>query len=1055
MFSHYRQITTILIVLGLVATGLAFVTSSNNNSNPVNRPEFPPPASYQVPVFIKNNLSTPIVGPFEEMIVINSTQYSQWENSNLSNVFFESGNHTNVIPSWLESGNSSSDNNTTYWLRINSTLPSQTTLVVDLAFGTLGVNFFNNYATGEAPQLSTVYGQYDDGSHVFNFYDNFSGTVLKGSLWSSTGSFAISNGITFTTGSSILTSKGVFGSPGFVEAYGVMNTPQSTNQTSYFLGGAGFGNGGMNLVAPVMTTGWAENDTNGLGLSIWNGNGNAYTYNFSRNLNVSRYHLFGTGYLNSTHTVGAVDNVIENSSSVGIGTTSPLNVTIGFQSSNFPQTNHFYWIFERNATSNGQNLPFQVGGQTVTITESGLPSGTFWTSNILNVINLFPNGGLIPINSTSAVLPNGEFNFTLSSSNNLYVPENRTSNFTVSGSPVTVKVRFVLNTYEILFTESGLPTGSSWTANFSNTTYASQSSTINLTMANGTHSVQFSTTSGYIPYPGTLSFTVSGHPAEQEVIFQSPSNASYIHASSTILPSQGVVYPDYWNPSYATTSLYSVSLDPANNRLFYIGFNFPVNTYLGVMNLSSGSSKQENLSQLPIAVYYDPSSGLLYVGFENGSAAAFYPDNLTTAFRMSFPNLSGTPFTIIPSTDSSMLYAFGYNNSNQSQGFLYSFLPDGTEVGNVTFHNLTSKDIFYFFSANYVGLAPPVTGNRLVITNNTGILAVNATTGSETYVPTPVGFIPYVAAQYGEGSNFIIGNQGGNGSVIFNLSGMSVRTGPAIKGTVTAAVFDPQNGLEYVSSFPGKGNATLPVGNISAVYANNGTIAATAPSMNQSSLVLDAQGQTLLSPDLIGTTGVVHAYSLIRGYKATFSETGLQSGTTWYVNITGEPSSGPIAAGSSYSTVLFNGTYSFGAGTSFKTEHFPGGKYTVSGSNVTESVAFTPVLFGVTFQEKGLPVGTKWVVVINGQEYNSTSSRLVVNLTNGTYSYTVKGVSGYSVANQSGTFNVTGSQPQEQVVFSRQNGQPGSPVPLIVLAAGGSAVVAAILVLYYWKRRKP
>jgi hypothetical protein len=62
---------------------------------------------------------------------------------------------------------------------------------------------------GEAPQLSSTYGQYDDGASVFNFYDNFAGTSLNTSKWSNVGSsgtagstsgISVNNGLALTGG---------------------------------------------------------------------------------------------------------------------------------------------------------------------------------------------------------------------------------------------------------------------------------------------------------------------------------------------------------------------------------------------------------------------------------------------------------------------------------------------------------------------------------------------------------------------------------------------------------------------------------------------------------------------------------------------------------------------------------------------------------------------------------------------------------------------------------------------------------------------------------------
>jgi hypothetical protein len=52
-----------------------------------------------------------------------------------------------------------------------------------MGFAPLTTSLFNNVNTGEAPQLSSTYAEYDDGANIFNFYDNFAGTVLNTSKW--------------------------------------------------------------------------------------------------------------------------------------------------------------------------------------------------------------------------------------------------------------------------------------------------------------------------------------------------------------------------------------------------------------------------------------------------------------------------------------------------------------------------------------------------------------------------------------------------------------------------------------------------------------------------------------------------------------------------------------------------------------------------------------------------------------------------------------------------------------------------------------------------------
>ncbi|MCL4480012.1 MAG: hypothetical protein M1113_00800 [Candidatus Thermoplasmatota archaeon] len=131
-----------------------------------------------------------VSSPFDEMIVVNSTIFSAFENHNLSNVYFTYSNGT-VLPSWLESGNSVSDNNTTYWLRINQTIPKGQVLEVHMNFLPLGQIAFNNYSTGEAPRQNFLpYTHITTTVHTsFHFTQISQGpplTVIYGTLLSQT-----------------------------------------------------------------------------------------------------------------------------------------------------------------------------------------------------------------------------------------------------------------------------------------------------------------------------------------------------------------------------------------------------------------------------------------------------------------------------------------------------------------------------------------------------------------------------------------------------------------------------------------------------------------------------------------------------------------------------------------------------------------------------------------------------------------------------------------------------------------------------------------------------
>lgn len=192
---------------------------------------------YSVPITITNAQPSPTAFPFQQMIQVDSAYYSQYEASNLQNVEFFYDNET-VIPSWLESGNSNTTTNTIYWLNLE-TIPADSSITIYMGFASPSVNLFNNETTGEAPQISTTYGEYDDGAEVFTSYWNFAGTTIP-SDWSST----IGPGANLTVNNGL-----IYQSPGYanggtsietIESYNPENqTTDALTQSNYLSGGQG------------------------------------------------------------------------------------------------------------------------------------------------------------------------------------------------------------------------------------------------------------------------------------------------------------------------------------------------------------------------------------------------------------------------------------------------------------------------------------------------------------------------------------------------------------------------------------------------------------------------------------------------------------------------------------------------------------------------------------------------------------------------------------------------------------------------------------------------
>ena len=148
-----------------------------------------------VTIFNYQNVATP--KPFQQEINLSATsQIAQLVEPNASNVAFTYLNGT-IIPSWFEGKDSHGD--FIWWIKLAGGIPADSWITIKMILAPWNVNFYQIYKgyVGEAPQLSPLYGEYDDGQNVFNFYDNF--TRLNTQIWSeggNTSSIIVKDGLT-------------------------------------------------------------------------------------------------------------------------------------------------------------------------------------------------------------------------------------------------------------------------------------------------------------------------------------------------------------------------------------------------------------------------------------------------------------------------------------------------------------------------------------------------------------------------------------------------------------------------------------------------------------------------------------------------------------------------------------------------------------------------------------------------------------------------------------------------------------------------------------------
>ena len=201
---------------------------------------------------------------------------------------------------------------------------------------------------------------------------------------------------------------------------------------------------------------------------------------------------------------------------------------------------------------------------------------------------------------------------------------------------------------------------------------------------------------------------------------------------------------------------------------------------------------------------------------------------------------------------------------------------------------------------------------------------------------------------------------------------------------------------------------------------------------------------------VLTSTNIPEGNSALSNYNTTFTESGLPAGTAWYVNLSNGMDSGSIT-GSFYTFQLPNGTYSYNIATTDKIYHSNAGTIKVNAKNSSFQASFTKYTYKVSFTESGLPSGTHWNMTFNGATSGSNGTTITFNAVNGTYSYTVSNISGYSVS--SGSVSVNGANIEKNITFSTSP-TPGLPQTELYGITGAIVAVIAVVGLVAFFRRK-
>ncbi len=700
-----------------------------------------------------------------------------------------------------------------------------------------------------------------------------------------------------------------------------------------------------------------------------------------------------------------------------------------------------------SAPQNTILTPLLENNYTVSLTESGLPSGTFWFTTFDSSNGSILKNSYTSHSVTSFSVPDGNYSINvractmLSNEYRAYLGKYNLQVFepvdygegqiTVNGSSVNINVSFS-KLYYINFTESGLPMGrnqtSIWGIKIANTTmknngmyltaYATDTLNYSLPEINGTWYYTFCTlVSGYYAQPLNGSTQISGKNVSIAVTFSTKSNGYYaLNFTET-----GLSFETSW----------SVNLNSSIQS-----------SHSSVISFLIQNGSYPYIIESPAGYYASPSNGTVHV---DGSSV-----NISISF---FPSKSNIPPIWAFSGAYSNYSVSETNNSKTLNGYVYYKILSVNDTsqtihilearGNITgpvknsYSNVSWTNAPFalnpsiFAQLNNASFSQNVT-KEMTYTTSMGTFTVDElhfnSSGSaiKLYVDTLSGI--YVGVQL----------QNTTVNLNMNLTSTNIPTTVKTQTTKYDVIFT-ESGLPSGTSWSITFNGTKESSTTSTISftAPNGTYSYTVGSVSGYSAA-SASGSISVKGASMSTT-----VTFSKLYSVTFTESGLPSGTSWSITFNGTKES------STTSTISFtapNGTYSYTVGSvSGYSAASASGSISVKGASMSTTVTFSK-LYSVTFTESGLPSGTSWFVTLNGSKESSTSSTITFSEINGTYTYTVGQVSGYNLSTSSGNAKVIGTYLNIAITYTNTTNSKTSSFTISPLEEYGAigGMIAAI-----------
>ncbi len=598
----------------------------------------------------------------------------------------------------------------------------------------------------------------------------------------------------------------------------------------------------------------------------------------------------------------------------------------------------------------------------LTFTESGLPSSTKWGATV---------GGTTRT-STGSTVSFLERNQSLvySISPVAGYTTNWTGGAVVRGSNVSVSVAFTEVRYNVTFAEKGLATGTNWTVALGNTTRSTTSTQVRFSEANGTFAYHVTARGRSVASTPYGNETIKGAGATVNVSFESTFTLTFRESG---LPSG-----TNWTVAVSGQSLASTSAN--------LSFVLPNGTYAysigGVAGYTANWTGQADVSGANATIPVNFTQVRYPITFAESGLVG----GTTWSVNVSGTNRSGASATIVvDEPNGTFSYAFA-----PVSGYLGPAPNNLTLDGSGTTRSVTFVELFGI-TFRETGL--PALTSWTVILNDTPLttissaIAFSEANGTYNYtIPSVPGFLApapggVVVAGMNQVETAVFRE---TFALTFEETGLaagkawSVDLASTQRGSTGSSIgFVETNGsYDYVIN-PVAGYLGPPSGNV------------TVP------------GQATLVPV---------TFRML--FEVSFRSSGLPGGTAWSIDLAG-------ASNASFTSAIGfaepNGSYTYSVNPVAGYVYNRAGQVAVSGSAVVVTIAFER-LYGVAFTETGLPKGTAWTVTLNGTTHPASGTIATFELTNGSYSYVIGGISGYE-AIASGLVRVDGQNASVAVVF--------------------------------------